>query len=531
MLPAPLTNILWRYRRRWDSRKVRAENSGAGTTHRLALAALISFAAAWYAAGIGSGSPLTSGDDYFYAASAVDIATGASLVHRFDSPALAYLYVPISDRPGLYASKYPLGVSVLLAPFYLVFGYHGLFALGPIAGALGVLATYLLASQMTAHRGVSLFAAAMLTGLPVVVSSASGIGSDLPSLTVVTSALAAYVWHLKSERPAGLWLFSFLAGVSFLVRAPNALVFGVIALHQGWRAYTRRSCRWWAWIPACIVFSSLLAIHFVVSAATFGSVIGGYATETRDQGGLALSWMPDHLRLYVVMLCAVPPLGLPCMAHAMWSKRNECEGVSLAFAGLTLAYVLLYSAWWSFAFDYAQAFIAGARFLLPVMPLLCVACAIACFDVVNRVGVRGAIIAACVAGEMTVGVLLTYQLRHYKGRMAAHREHIYASTEANALLVGPGDWKKLLLSRLVIDGRGAYAAYEDGDSRSGSDEVVRLVVDALDSGRVAYLLLSGVQAKPGEMVVVRNLQSRYRLTKVAEYTDPYDLTVLRVAKP
>jgi hypothetical protein len=137
-----------------------------------------------YASSIGTHFVLQSGDDFAYASTTVDLSQGSPLVHHLASPAYCSWLVPTNDVPGACASKYPVGLSLLLVPFFLVAGYRGLFFLDPLMGALGVLAIHRLSWHLTRRRSVAALAAALLATLPSVIGSASGIDSDISSLTL-----------------------------------------------------------------------------------------------------------------------------------------------------------------------------------------------------------------------------------------------------------------------------------------------------------------------------------------------------------
>jgi hypothetical protein len=69
----------------------------------------------------------------------------------------------------------PAGVSLMLVPLYLAGELRGLFALGPLMAALGVVALYGLAWRyLTERRSVALLAAALLATLPRWSSSPAG---------------------------------------------------------------------------------------------------------------------------------------------------------------------------------------------------------------------------------------------------------------------------------------------------------------------------------------------------------------------
>src|SRR5262249_34999492 len=152
-------------------------------------------------------------------------------------------------------------------------GVRALFALGPLLAVLGVVALYDLTMQLTRRRPVALAAAALLAALPPVAAQASVIGSDLPSMTVITSALAVYAPYLVRPRALTLCLFALVAGAAFLVRNPNAILFGAAAAHQ-LVVHRGRPRAEWAAAVAC--FAATIALQIGFNFATFGALVGGY---------------------------------------------------------------------------------------------------------------------------------------------------------------------------------------------------------------------------------------------------------------
>lgn len=492
----------------------------------LALLALV----AWYAATLGSGFVLTSGDDFSYASAAIDLDQGgASLVHRFDSLALSEHYVPILGQPGAYASKYPLGLSLLLVPFHRLAGYRGLFALTPLMAVLGVAAAYALVWQVTRRRAVALIAAALVATQPLLVFNAGAIGSDVTSMALGALAMAVYVRHVRRPSAPAFWLFSLLAGANFLVRNPNALLFAAVGLHQVACHRQRARAQAAAWLGGALIFGAFLAAQLAGNLLVFGALVGGYAQEAGAQGGLSLASVPHHLPRYLAMLCVAPPLGLVAMVGTIRRRRADDSGLHVLFAGIVLAFVLLYSAWKAFLFDYQHAFVAGARFLLPVLPLMCLFVAVAAQDALPQTRWRAAALAAILGVQLVASAALTRQLVSFKQRMAAHRDRVQAATEPHALLVGPAEWRKLFFPRAGSLRPQPYASYENALRVSSSGgELVRLIEAALRANEPVYALGAGRRQTAAERGAEAVLRAHFRVVTIVDDHAPYDLRVDRV---
>jgi hypothetical protein len=485
---------------------------------------------AWYAIGVGRGFALTTADDFGYASVTVGLSRGTPLVHQLDSPAFASQLVPVDGHPGAYASKFPFGTSLLLVPFYLAGGFRALFALGPLLAVLGVVALYDLARQLARQRSTALLAGGLAATLPPLVMFASDIGSDLTSLTFVTAALAVYARHVDRPRPARFWLFAFLAGAAFLVRNPNALLVAAVGVHELVVHRGRMRPQLAAWIGGALVFLAFVALQLAWNVAIFGTLVGGYEHEA--QRGFALHFVPAHLPGYLVVLCMVPPLGLPAMLAVLAGRGAGPRSVHRLLAGLVLLYVGLYSSWWSFDFDpLHRPFLTGGRFVLPILPVMCVFVAVA-LESIASARARRLLAAAVVATQVAASTVLTVQLWRYKNRMAEHRDQIYAATAPRALVIGPEEWSKLLFTG---DGSGSerrYAAFEGARwAARPDDELPRLVDATLRAGEPAYLLGSGRRANAAEQRAAAVLHARYAAVTLVDTDRPYDLKIERLQSP
>ena len=473
--------------------------------------------AAGYSYGVGRRVVLTTGDDFAYASAAIDLAEGTSLVHHYESRALATRYIPIDGRPGAYASKYPLGLSLLLVPFYLVGGFAAMWALGPVTGVLSVVATYDVAWQLARRRDVALVAAALVATVPAVVMRAGTLMSDLPAMTLVTAAIAIYLRYLARPRAAIFCVFGLLSGAAFLVRNPSVLVVAVAGAHQLFLHGRRPRAHLAAWIAGALVFAAFAGAQLYGNLVTFGSIIGGYERDAFAHGSFSLAHVPRNLPKYLVVLSAVPPLGLPATLLVAWRRR----GVTVWLAGLVLAFVAMYSAWSDLPFRPESWFVGGARFVLAAVPIGCVSLAIAAFELVTQARVRRVAIAVVLAAQLGASAYLAYQLRAFKERMVTHRERIRAATAEGALIAGPAEWSKLFFGR---DGKTVrrYASYE----RFG--EAVRLVEEEVRAGRPAYVLRSGRRETDDERRALAQIAARHPLVILVDERLPYELRVEEV---
>jgi hypothetical protein len=502
------------------------ESAAAG---RGAIVGLLLALGVWHLAH--SVAVLSSGDDFAYASVAVDLAEGEPLVRRFESPALSALYEPITtgEAAGGYASKYPIGQSLLLAPLHAAGGYRAMFLLSPLLSLLGVLFLYRLTCLTTGSRTTGLLAALLLGTLPPMTFFANGIGSDLSSLTFLVIALYCYARHVRRYSVASFWLFTFFCGMGFLIRNPNILLFPPIFLHQcivhRKRLASQRLCLG----VSLLILAGFIAVQLAFNLSLFGTPIGGYAQEIGRNGGLSLSHVSHRLPRYLMMLCVMPPLGMIAMPLVAHRRRGQLQGLFTAFASVVLTFVVFYSAWHDFGFDYRRAFVAGVRFVFPIIPLLCLFVATFAADAI--LGRRGGklLVSGCLLGLVAASGYLGVELHAFKTRLQSNRDLVYANTLQGSLLVGPHSWRKFFFPH---DGTGqvrAYAAYDL--TQRGVDmrqELLRVVERSLHAAQPVHFLHSDFGDAEQRDAVLRELRSRYRLVAVKETAEPYALRIYQV---
>ncbi|MBW2236232.1 MAG: glycosyltransferase family 39 protein [Deltaproteobacteria bacterium] len=502
------------------------ENVGAAG---MALVLLLLVLGVWHLSH--SVAVFSSGDDFVYAAVAVALVEGQPLVRHFDSPARSALYDPITsgDAAGGYASKYPIGHSLLLAPLYAAGGYRAMFLLNPLLSLLAILLVYRLTCLVVESRAAGLLAALLLGTLPPMTFFANGIGSGLSSLTFLLIALVFYARHIRHYSVASFWLFSFFCGVCFLIRNPNILLFLPIFLHQCILHRRRLGSQGLCLGGSLLILGAFIAVQLAFNLSVFDSLIGGYAQETGPSGGLSLSHMPHRLPRYLLMLCAIPPLGMIAMPLVAYRRRREMQGLYAALAAVALTCVVFYSAWWSFAFDYRSAFVGGVRFVFPIVPLLClfVATLLAEGVVVRRGG--KALVACGVLALVAASVYGTVELHAFKRRLQSNRDLVYANTAQGSLMIGPSDWRKFFFPQ---DGTGQVRSYASFDlSQPGVDmvqELLRLVDASLRAEEPVHFLRSEFGDAEQRDRVLQEFSSRYRLVTLKETTEPYALRIYQV---
>jgi hypothetical protein len=171
----------------------------------------------------GRASSSRTGDDFAYASAALDLAEGTSLVHHYESPGSHAVHL---DRrpPGAYASRYPLGLSLLLVPFYLLGGFAAMWALGPSWACSAWSPPTTIAWQLARRRDVALVAAALVATVPaVVIAGRHAHERSNRSMTLVSRGARRVYLRLPraAARRDRLPSSTLLAGAAFLVRNPK----------------------------------------------------------------------------------------------------------------------------------------------------------------------------------------------------------------------------------------------------------------------------------------------------------------------
>lgn len=258
----------------------------------------------------------------------------------------------VAEHP---VSDYPVGTALLQAPFVALGGWRAASA----ASVLGLAATVGLLSWWLARLGrPPLWALVVLAFPPALVMGRLGM-SDVPSMAVVTAALALF-WTARSERRR-VWLVAgFLGGVATTWREPNLLF--VVAPFAGAALRRQRG----AWQLAVGVAAGI-GVRLALSALVFDDPL--YVKPPGEYGG-GLGPHLQALLLLVVALVVLLPTGLVAVAAYRGIRRVELVAT---VGGAVAAYT---------AYGYAAAesgwpirLVLVPRFVLPAVPLVIVALA------------------------------------------------------------------------------------------------------------------------------------------------------------
>jgi len=286
---------------------------------------------------------VTNDDEAMYLAQARLVFTGQPTLTQVD---------PYSGQAlEIYASTYPPGTALLMAPFVELFGWRGAFVI-PCASLL--LATWL-SYLLIREAGTSPLFALVVLGFPPALVMGRVAMSDVPSAAVV--ALGWYLFWRGERRHAGWWLVSgAVAGASWALRATNPLLF--VPLFAG--AVLRREKKSWALIVGGFLG---LGIRFLVMYLYFGS--GLYERSAYHPALLSIM---ERLPLYLVGLLLFVPGGL--VFGCLYRGRRRPEVVATV---VLIFFFFLLQHYSTQGTSFAKRLVLALRYFIPLLPVLALA--------------------------------------------------------------------------------------------------------------------------------------------------------------
>ena len=348
-------------------------------------------------------------------------------------------FIPSSLVPGAASPICAPGFSLLLAPFRWIAGRDGIFVVTPIAGALLVWLSFVVARWLVGPwTGVA--AAVIVATMPVFLYQVTQPMNDV----VVTAMWMAVLASSFAAEPSRPWLMGALTGLATLVRpnlAPAAIVVGIWLIVVAGRYDTPMLA------SARMALRMRHAIAFGLAA--FPSVVILFALNTRlyghplqsGYGRAAELFSVDNVMVNVQQYGRVlfeTQLGLPLLGVlALLLPRRVRATVFLALgvSFATLVVYLLYrpySEWWYL------------RFLLPaVAPLTVLALAALSSGLRGRIRMPAArtsiamfaVTALVWFGVATAGRRQAFELQQLESRFRRSGHTVRDQLPANAFLI------------------------------------------------------------------------------------------------
>jgi hypothetical protein len=329
-------------------------------------------------------------------------------------------FIPSPVRPEAASPICSPGMSVLMAPFALLFGRDAIFWLVPLSGAVLVMSCFSLARQVGgATAGV--VAAVLTASSPIVLFQVVQPMND-----VVTAALWVSAFMLGTHRQhfaAGL-----LAGVAILVRPNLAPLVAILAAVPVVLQHARAP-RSVAWMLAALVPG--VATMLYLNNALYGSALAsGYGDATRL---FSVSNVDDNLvnfgRTLLQTQYLVPAIGFAAPTLFV-GLRRRLSVLLIAAALMVIAIYALYQPypeWWYI------------RFLIPAIALMLALTGAVMVHVAARARIGGlvpiAAVVLAILGIRTAGDRQAFDLQSLEGRYRTSARVVNERLPANAVLI------------------------------------------------------------------------------------------------
>jgi len=224
-------------------------------------------------------------------------------------------------------SVFPPGFSVILAGIYRLGGLRWLYLVPPLLTALGLGATALLGYQLGGEWG-SIFAVLLIGASRVVVTFATSLWSDGPSLALLLLGSALYVVARNSGRASFFVGCGFCLGLVILSKFVNIIFVGLVLVYHLAAMRGRSHVSGLAWI------SLGLAPGIIGLLAYQARAYGGVLANAYQAWGQSLYNFPLFSLKYLFVKAPMPWNDISSQAIAQGLLRDMHIWLFLAFVGL-----------------------------------------------------------------------------------------------------------------------------------------------------------------------------------------------------
>jgi len=342
---------------------------------------------------------IMSADANGYVVQARLIATEGHTWFATESPAQFVGMHWLEASPGVFHSRYPAGLPMLMAAAWKIGGLTGALLINPLLASATVLLVFFLARPLAGHA-CALIAAAVVAAIPVTNHHAL----DADAHIAAAFFLVASVLALRRFANAPKIAWGLAAGVCLAIvptiRYPEAVAVLAAAAWLAWRV--RPLWRAWPVVAGAAIPLGVLLAH---NRAAYGALWRtGYAL-TNEQTGFGLGHFLDHAAPYVLSLCAQGPVlyfafGVAGLAALVIDRRRRPDGV--LFAGIVVPLVMVYMAYyWGGPGAGTSAIGGNMRFFIPTFPFFATAGAWLLYRLSQHLGD---------SGRAAVGVVAALQL-------------------------------------------------------------------------------------------------------------------------
>jgi len=463
----------------------------------------------------------TSPDEFYYILTAIQIAEGTPITISFESPLLRGGFVP-TTTPNTYISKWFIGQSLLMVLFYLIGGYNFLYYTNAVFALIAVIVTYFTILEITKDRICSIFSSLLLGICPPVVFYSRTLLGDLPSMTLVLLSFFLYLKATKEERSLLYAISSIILGFAILVKFTNLLFLIPVLLYQT-KTRSRRLFPSYIFYIVLIPFAVFIGLYNLYFFGNFFTT--GYHLTSGEAYHFNLTNVILHFPQYFVIYNIFPPLGILCMFFSI--RRIHASGNYSFCFYIVMTFLLFFCFYAYLPFDIEHLFIESTRYLLVILPYLCL-------FVVRWIQhnikpqkrfFHIIISIILILGVLNIGFIIEYHA--FKSRLLYYQELFYTNTEPDSLVIGGDVWKKLFHPYFSREyGERHYLLYDF----LYEEELLEIIplIDTWMKEHAVYFIDDPYTESTIHDFVLSMLNERYALGAVVATSQPYEMTLFSV---
>ncbi|RLD96914.1 MAG: hypothetical protein DRI92_06500 [Aquificota bacterium] len=240
--------------------------------------------------------------------------------------------------------QYPMGLSLLIVPFFYLFGISELSAILPciISGALVVVLLFDFANRMFDLRTALFASIVMMFSYNWWLSTT--IRSDVPALLFIMLSIFAMVKYVRSGRRTFIYAFYTFAGFACLLRYTSLLIFPIMI------SYIVFSKKWFIFKNKDVWLGILLFLVVISPQMIYNHFSFGWALETGY--GASVPERVEHVHtpktseifnLMLILLSGFSTPVFPFFVYGIWSlfKEEKWEELSLLISWFAVVFALV----------------------------------------------------------------------------------------------------------------------------------------------------------------------------------------------
>lgn len=463
-------------------------------------------------------------DEYYYIFTAIQLAEGEPLTVQIEHPLLTFLFFAPTTTPNIYISMYPIGQSLLIAVFYLIGGYPFIYYMNGFFSIFAVILTYLCAFEISKDRKCSILSAFLFGICPPIVFYSRTVLCDLPSTVFLLVSFLLYLKASNKNKYLFYVISSLSLGFATFLRYPNILFLLPILLNQIRTRKFNEISTYIYYIPLIPFF----CMHGLYNAYFFGSF---YKTGYHATGyvyNFSFENLVIHLSQYFLILNLFPPIGL--IATFLFIRRKSREEAYFISFFMVVTFIIFYSSYSALAFRIENLLVQGARYLLVILPYLCIN-TVTWFH--SRVKTKYLsyyipVVVFLIFG--LINVVMIAQFSAFKTRLVNYRDLFYTNTESDSLIIGTGTWDKLFYPLLNYDKR-YYLRYDT----LSEDEIIGEILPFVETwiqDKSVYFIDDPYEAyadRNKHNFILQLLSERYHLHSVIATDQPYTVELFKLS--